>query len=363
MAMRQWMVRVCWVGVLVLTACGGGGSSGSAAGQSGTSTPQPVATAASNLTGDAQWQLVHDYMVQDVCVDAQSQVLPDVSPLSPSCTAHRDLRVGEALPYHKHDWPGDVDAASAQQGYQRSDSFPAQLPNFGEVITQSFDFGGSGRNFGTLDAGDGGQLIAFSSAFAGILATQDGGNGLQFMAGPTCLTGGVTPQRLLDSWQLSSRVANQETGGNTVANLKIVTEPQCPNSFDSSFTEWSFQSLRYRLDQTGHQSVPLKTMVSGHYGGADVASADHLERFYFTRELGLTRWERWQQLPQEPVKRQEVLATAAWFASTGRCENQLAPPTAQYVLVDCRQWSNIQKGDPPSASNLPFWVSDIAKFF
>ena len=40
--------------------------------------------------------------------------------------------------------------------------------------------------------------------------------------------------------------------------------------------------------------MTLTSLISDHYGGADRDTADHVERFYFTRELGGTRWERWQ---------------------------------------------------------------------
>ena len=52
--------------------------------------------------------------------------------------------------------------------------------------------------------------------------------------------------------------------------------------------------VRYRTAPGQGSPVTLTTLVSDHYGGARRDTADHVERFYFTRELGGTRWERWQ---------------------------------------------------------------------
>ena len=46
-----------------------------------------------------------DFLVQDVCVDANDRIVGNGDPYK---CAHnmRDLRPGEALPYHKHDFIG-----------------------------------------------------------------------------------------------------------------------------------------------------------------------------------------------------------------------------------------------------------------
>jgi hypothetical protein len=38
----------------------------------------------------------------------------------------------------------------------------------------------------------------------------------------------------------------------------------------------------------------MDVIVSEHYGGRNITSADHLERFYFAPDLGLIRWQRWE---------------------------------------------------------------------
>src|SRR5690242_9368139 len=90
------------------------------------------------------------------------------------------------------------------------------------------------------------------------------------------------------------------------------------------------------------------------YGGEQPASADHVERFYFTRELGSTRWERWQNLEHSrDFSADRLTKAAADLASSGRCSQAQEPSGgARFVMIDCREWTRIvppdkSGGDPP----------------
>src|SRR6266851_800174 len=98
-------------------------------------------------------ETIRDFMIQNVCVDAAGAVVPGLAPIDGDarCIGQRDLRPGEALPYHKHDHPSPDDGANASAGYQRHDSFPVDTAGLGTVIEHSFDFGsGEGRRFGNF---------------------------------------------------------------------------------------------------------------------------------------------------------------------------------------------------------------------
>src|SRR5204862_7259746 len=93
-------------------------------------------------------EVISDFLIQNVCLDASGKVLEGVSPIDGDrrCAAHRDLMPGEKLPYHKHDHPSPGQRAAAARGYQRSDSFPVETGPFSRVVEHSFDFGaGAGR--------------------------------------------------------------------------------------------------------------------------------------------------------------------------------------------------------------------------
>ena len=115
--------------------------------------------------------------------------------------------------------------------------------------------------------------------------------------------------------------------------------------------------MRYRTASRGQTgSAVLPTLVSEHFGGKDVAGADHLERMYFTQALGYTRWERWQNLAVHDRFRDQAAALAA----SGRCEPGLgAPAAAGWVMVDCREWTQIAPPSDPHGDPPGFWVDRL----
>ena len=82
-------------------------------------------------------------------------------------------------------------------------------------------------------------------------------------------------------------------------------------------------------------------IVSEHFGGGSVARADHLERFFLARGLGLVRWERWENFSISRLARREEMA--ATIAGQGRCPGLdfSAPPAEGWRMVDCRTWTNM----------------------
>jgi hypothetical protein len=311
---------------------------------------------------------VRDFLIQNVCLDAAGAVLVGVSPVddTPACIAQRDLRPGERLPYHKHDHASPDQRAAAPSGYQRHDSFPVETAGFGAVVEQSFDFGvGEGRRFGVFDAGsDGGDIAIVTPATVSIGATEDGGAGFQLFVGEC--RGAVDAAALARSW-IVAEFDPAESGplrGETVARLKDLKaghQKSCPTSFDPAVTDWRVAPFRYRAVPGQGQPITLTTLISEHYGGGSRATADHVERFYFTRELGGTRWERWQNASGgAELSAAKVAETAAWFAGTGRCGAPERPAGgAPMVLVDCREWTQIVPPRDPAGDRPGFFVDAI----
>ena len=315
-----------------------------------------ASSASAAETLPAAWATGYDFLVQDVCLDGAGRAVMGLSPLAADCKRRRDLLPDEVLPYHKADWPGDEDRQRAAAGYERSDSFPVRSRQLGPLVVQTFDFGtGAGRSFGSFDHGDGGQVVGFSADSASIILTEDGGRGLQLMAGPRCTTGQVSGPLLLDSWVIVVGGSGAIESGNAVARLRIVTDSSCPTAFDYAYTEWHTTSLRYRMSLNGDLTQPLRTLVSSHFGGKAVATAGHLERFYFTRELGWTRWERWQNTkyskdPDRPVKASQHLG------ATHRCRPLEGAPATEWLMTDCREWTNIVRPDADAGDKPEFWL-------
>src|SRR5436190_11984642 len=79
-----------------------------------------VALAAQDGVVTASEATLRDFLTQNVCLDAGGAVLAGISPIDGDrrCAAERDLRLGELMPYHKHDHPSSGDRG-APAGYQR----------------------------------------------------------------------------------------------------------------------------------------------------------------------------------------------------------------------------------------------------
>jgi hypothetical protein len=313
-------------------------------------------------------ETVRDFMIQNVCIDGSGAVLEGVSPIDGDrrCVTQRDLKLGEKLPYHKHDHPAATGEHGPLHGYQRHDSFPVETAQFGVVVEHSFDFGEEGgRQFGVFDAGqgDGGDITLLTSPAVSFAATEDGGAGFQLFVGPECRdrVGGAA---LTASWIIALLNPNRPLEGETVArlnDLKAGRQSSCPSRLNAAFTRWYTASVRYRTAEGQGAPVTLTTLISEHYGGEHAEAADHVERFYFTRELGSTRWERWQNRSHSrELSVDQVTKTASDLALSHRCSPADTPAGgAPFVMVDCREWTLIVPPDKPDGDQAGFFIEAI----
>ncbi len=333
-----------------------------------------VSAASVNDTGGAAAAIgspeaISDFLIQNVCLDTSRTVLQGVSPIDGDrrCAAQRDLIPGEKLPYHKHDHPSPGDRAGLARGYQRRNSFPVETGPFGRVVEHSFDFGaGAGRRFGVFDAGkgDGGDLTVTSATAASFAATEDGGGGFQLFVGPDCRER-VSPAGLFDSWLIAlfDPSPARPLQGEAVARLADLREGRqgaCPPRLNAAFTRWYVRPVLYRAAEGQGTPFALTTLISEHYGGERREDADHVERFYFTRELGSTRWERWQN-PQHSrnFSTEKLAKAAADFAASSRCSKPETPEGAAFVMIDCREWTLIVPSDDPTGDPPGFFLDAV----
>src|ERR1700730_1984022 len=215
-------------------------------------------------------EVISDFLIQNVCLDASRTVLEGVSPIDgdPRCAAQRDLAPGEKLSYHKHDHPSPGDRATVAHGYQRRDSFPVETASFGRVVEHSGDFGaGEGRRFGVFDAGrgDGGDITVTSGTAASFAATEDGGGGVQLFVGASC-KGRGSPAGLSDSWLIALIDPSRATPlqGEAVARLEDLREGRqdtCPPRLNPAFTRWYVRPVLYRAAEGQGTPVALTTLI------------------------------------------------------------------------------------------------------
>ena len=275
---------------------------------------------------------IKDYLIQDVCLNFLGFVIP-VDPASSQCVFSRDLRFNEGLPYHKHDQKGNDTNPAAAQGYQRSDSFPIvnDVSKSIPAIVSTLDFGVGGATFGAVDANiDGYNLYEMKGLYASIYGTKDP-TGVSYFISPLCKVGKGNE----DSWGLFPTGAS--TTGTKIFSLMIASSPTaCPKTFDTSYTAWEFPGIL-----TYTNGVKLDSAISYHYSHATGETSDHLEKFFFTRKYGLTRWERWER-PNTPYHTNEAARSAAKEA-TGVCNGPWTSTDSvgTWYRVDCREWTMI----------------------
>lgn len=284
-----------------------------------------------------------DFLVQSVCLDPAGKPTSTL-PVDPACTTRRLQRSDDPAPYRKHDWPNVLGDPATPQGYQASDSVTMQRGGR-TLVVQTFDFGTNGRTFGTFDGGrgDGGQVALILGDWSSFVLTEDGGGGVQWFIGEGCRSVGPSDRRFL-SW-LIFREPVAGTWQDGMARLNIAPNIEsCPRRFNDAYTRYRRDAVEFPFRIVGPARVRderhrLDVVVSEHYGGSDIPSADHLERFFFARGLGMVRWERWANGKITRDRQAASMATA--LAQTARCPalKDYGAPGRDWLLADCRTWT------------------------
>lgn len=230
-----------------------------------------------------------DYLVQDVCIDATG--LP-VAGDPASCSRHRNLQVGERLPYLVTDYDRSVG---------RSHSSMSSVPAIGVdgklkvVVVKSLEGGyGPDYSFTFSGARDAFDLIDVSnSGYASIVRTFDGGCFDQIFSrsnGTRNLSARAGGWILFPLDRPPSGWAESESVPLTTWRMQVKPAgPRCADNHATGLTAWARpQSLTFESGKA------LSAIRSDHFAAVDLAQAENsFERFFFTREYGMTRWESW----------------------------------------------------------------------
>jgi hypothetical protein len=169
---------------------------------------------------------------------------------------------------------------------------------------------------------------------------------VQWFVGEGCRTSRA-PDAAFSSWLVYRNDAQAREWRSALARLNITgAATTCPPHFGVAYTRYRLDQVEFpfRIIRAGPVAAELRRLdvvVSEHYGGSDIPSADHLERFFLAKGLGLVRWERWANgnLAQPPaVQRAERM-----LAQTARCPelSGYAAPDPNWRLIDCRTWTTL----------------------
>jgi hypothetical protein len=181
--------------------------------------------------------------------------------------------------------------------------------------------------------------------WASVIMSEDGGAGVQWFIGPGCRSA-VKADAGFISWVIFGSDVELGRWHHMIAFLNRASGPMgCPWKFNAAYTRYRADQFdimfrkvaRGRVVQTVARKMDL--IVSEHYGAKSITSADHLERFYFARDLGLIRWERWENFAL--LRPPDVNQMADLIARSRRCMPlpYSDAPSIKWRMIDCRSWT------------------------
>ncbi len=244
---------------------------------------------------------MRDYMIQDVCLDAAGAIMPGVAPGDPRCTRHRDIREGERVPYHLA--PVGVPVrCDARQTFR--DNLPFTRNNRERIVgLVTIDR----RPCATSDPWVTAYLSVrwFDERYAFIMGMWTrGADGGRFGGGvtPVCDADPGSSTRYYRNWVLADyrNLANGAVGFGVFekrGQLLDLSRPgaACPAEYPNRIL-----ALWTRGDFTFSNGQRLNAIISHPYSQADNSGlspgrSGQMERTYWTREFGQTRWENWKR--------------------------------------------------------------------
>jgi hypothetical protein len=287
-----------------------------------------------------------DWIIQHVCADAADKPIPaDPYGGCPSGAHERRLKVGEPLPYYRHDEP----VKDHPLGYQRHDAYPLVDRHYGGVFSANdFDFDYI-EPYGVMHPGDGDGFDVYRVAEGWVSGggTRDGGGFSASHFGTECKpwNGWVFfPVAFLR--ELRPGAAGRAMVPIRGSHWEEAGEPwpgRC--EIDKGFSKvtlstWFFEPNHEFGGLNGTPKKQIDAIVATH-GSALPPNSPlgrlHLERIYFTDLYGATRWESWFSNPDNPPR------------PGGNCggPTTMTYEGAEYVRAECRDWSITGIYHPP----------------
>lgn len=290
-----------------------------------------------------------DWLIQDVCTDTADRA---VSGDPVACARHRDVRVGEPLPYLLTDWDH-----SKGRSLGATSSIPVKGRDGTLMVLVSKQLGGNfdqDSSFSFAPQRDAFDLIDVAhSAYASIVRTFDGGCFDQLLShnGSTRSAkdraGGwiLFPLTGLPKQWPASQAARVTTWRIQLTKAAA----KCSTNHAAGLTVWS-RPATYTFE-TGKMLIAIK---SDHFASEDLSQAENsFERTYFTRQYGMTRWEAWWTLAhcRSVLGTRSPRCTAGSSPLNARCSvlriaGDLAPGlevhgAQSWIRMDCRDMSRV----------------------
>lgn len=281
-----------------------------------------------------------DYLIQDVCVDALDRPIAGDPAV---CGTHRNVRIGEKVPYMITDYHTDWN-----QRFQGLFSYP--VPGTDGTLKVIATKVMTDAQRPVLDAGfqmsysvtrDGFDLIDTSGSHVSSIRTSDGGCLDQKISQDSSNrrngwilfpTSGVGTGGLLNHNILLNRINISPAPTSTCALTQYTSNNETQDIWNPPV------ATTFRSGKT------LNAVQTYHVGDWNLTLTENsIEKFYFTKEYGFSRWEGWIPLAkceqQHGAGSKYCTPSHPEYPLKGRCEISSALATwgnQTWVRTDCR---------------------------
>jgi len=246
---------------------------------------------------------ISDYMIMDVCVDASDRVLPGLVPGDAGCTRHRDIRPGEPPPYELRNFANPGGNCDADDGSIIRLNRPVERAGETRIVSSNTPVPpgpcGGGRGRSAANPGEGGASIQWYDDGYGFIMGSYSPVALSIYQTPLCRDGSRSSRRFFRGWVIApAAVPDVGRSGFGVFEGRLATgaasalPDACPTRYRRALTTWLVTPMRFTA---GREAVSI---VSSHFAqvsrdGLSPGRTMQMEQSYWTREFGLSRWEKW----------------------------------------------------------------------
>ncbi len=275
---------------------------------------------------------ISDFMTMDVCLRPDGSIAQGVIPGSSACTKRRDIRPGEAPPYILQNFAGP--RSPCKGGPIVKVNIPVTKGKNTRITSSTIRTacGSDSSADDKDDNSDNGASIQWYDGGYGFIMGSYSPVALSSFESNLCAANSTSSQRFFRGWVIApSAVPAAGTTGYGVFPSKLhAGKPSdipgaCSARYNKGLTTWGVENFSYKSNRQ------LLSIVSSHYSRSNDAGdgpgeAMQMEQTYWTREFGLSRWEKWAREDWvHPRSKQDATTLARRMAAAGRCSRPSLP--------------------------------------
>lgn len=245
---------------------------------------------------------IADYMIMDVCVDTADRILPGLVPGDVDCERRRDIRPGEPPPYELRNFLNADGGCAEDGGTVAKLNRPVERGGQTRIVSSTLSLPASacgGARGRPGRPGEGGASIQWHDEGYGFIMGSYSPVALSVYQTPLCRNDSDSSRRFFRGWIIApATVPLVGQSGYGVFESRLATGaasalPQaCPTRYRRALTTWLVAPMRYTA---GREMVSI---ISSHFArvsrdGLSPGATLQMEQTYWTREFGLSRWEKW----------------------------------------------------------------------